>query len=42
MASIKQILGTYTEAIQEYKTILEKSPNYVPVLKGDLIMYYFL
>ncbi|XP_053375489.1 tetratricopeptide repeat protein 37-like [Mercenaria mercenaria] len=34
MASIKQTLGTYTEAIEEYKLILEKSPNYVPALKG--------
>ncbi|XP_060595460.1 tetratricopeptide repeat protein 37-like [Ruditapes philippinarum] len=34
MASIKQTLGTYTEAIEEYKIILEKSPNYVPALKG--------
>ncbi|KAL4223110.1 Tetratricopeptide repeat protein 37 [Mactra antiquata] len=34
LASIKQTLGTYTEAIDEYKLILEKSPNYVPALKG--------
>lgn len=34
IASIKQTLGTYTEAIEEYKLILDKSPNYVPALKG--------
>lgn len=35
MASIKQTLGTYTEAVEEYKLILDKSPNYVPALKGQ-------
>ena len=34
MASIKQTLCVYSEAIEEYKLILEKSPNYVPALKG--------
>ncbi|KAH9524909.1 Tetratricopeptide repeat protein 37 [Bulinus truncatus] len=33
-ANIKQILGHMTEAVQEYKKILEMSPAYVPVLKG--------
>ncbi|XP_071101530.1 superkiller complex protein 3-like [Haliotis cracherodii] len=34
IASIKQTLGEYPEAVAEYKTILEKSHNYVPALKG--------
>ncbi|GAB1600098.1 tetratricopeptide repeat protein 37-like [Argonauta hians] len=31
---IKQTLGLYTEAVTEYKLILEKEPKYVPALKG--------
>ncbi|XP_060062752.1 tetratricopeptide repeat protein 37-like [Ylistrum balloti] len=34
IAAIKQTLCIYTEAIVEYKVILERSPNYVPALKG--------
>ncbi|KAK3098545.1 hypothetical protein FSP39_020503 [Pinctada imbricata] len=34
IASIKQKLGTFKEAIEEYKVILEKSVNFVPALKG--------
>ncbi|XP_021379584.1 tetratricopeptide repeat protein 37-like [Mizuhopecten yessoensis] len=34
IAAIKQTLCMYTEAIAEYKVILERSPNYVPALKG--------
>ncbi|XP_033749913.1 LOW QUALITY PROTEIN: tetratricopeptide repeat protein 37-like [Pecten maximus] len=34
IAAIKQMLCMYTEAIVEYKVILERSPNYVPALKG--------
>ena len=41
MAAIKQTLGVYTEAIEEYKTILEKSPNYVPALKGRFDHFFF-
>ena len=41
MAAIKQTLGVYTEAIEEYKIILEKSPNYVPALKGRFDNIFF-
>ncbi|KAM9328956.1 superkiller complex protein 3 [Gastrophryne carolinensis] len=34
IASIKQILGTYKEAITEYLQIIKKSGDYVPALKG--------
>ncbi|KAK3606262.1 hypothetical protein CHS0354_037938 [Potamilus streckersoni] len=34
IASIKQTLGLYTDAINEYKLLLDRSPNYVPALKG--------
>ncbi|ESP01284.1 hypothetical protein LOTGIDRAFT_230642 [Lottia gigantea] len=34
IATIRQILGMYVEAIEEYKLILQKSPDYVPALKG--------
>ncbi|XP_075693260.1 superkiller complex protein 3 isoform X2 [Rhinoderma darwinii] len=34
IASIKQILGTYTEAVTEYQHIIRKSGEYVPALKG--------
>ncbi|XP_069137889.1 tetratricopeptide repeat protein 37-like isoform X1 [Argopecten irradians] len=34
IAAIKQTLCMYTEAIVEYKVILDRSPNYVPALKG--------
>ncbi|NP_001086571.1 tetratricopeptide repeat protein 37 [Xenopus laevis] len=34
IASIKQILGTYKEAVNEYQQILMKSGEYVPALKG--------
>ncbi|CAI9726438.1 repeat 37 [Octopus vulgaris] len=34
IAFIKQILGLYSEAVTEYKVILEKEPDYVPALKG--------
>ncbi|KAG9487998.1 hypothetical protein GDO78_007677 [Eleutherodactylus coqui] len=34
IASIKQILGTYTEAVTEYQSIIQKSGDYVPALKG--------
>ncbi|KAE8635771.1 hypothetical protein XENTR_v10002730 [Xenopus tropicalis] len=34
IASIKQILGTYKEAINEYQQIIRKSGDYVPALKG--------
>ncbi|KAL3865870.1 hypothetical protein ACJMK2_043219 [Sinanodonta woodiana] len=34
IASIKQTLGLYSDAIDEYKLILDRSPNYVPALKG--------
>ncbi|BFY97470.1 hypothetical protein BsWGS_00510 [Bradybaena similaris] len=34
IATIKHTLGSQSEAIQEYKHILEKSNNYVPALKG--------
>ncbi|KAG8598337.1 hypothetical protein GDO81_002570 [Engystomops pustulosus] len=34
IASIKQILGTYTEAVTEYQHIVQKSGEYVPALKG--------
>ncbi|XP_073534422.1 superkiller complex protein 3 [Phyllobates terribilis] len=34
IASIKQILGTYTEAVTEYQQILQKAGEYVPALKG--------
>ncbi|XP_076315267.1 tetratricopeptide repeat protein 37 [Tachypleus tridentatus] len=33
-ANIKQLLGSYKEAIEEYQCILELEPGYVPVLKG--------
>uniref|UniRef100_A0A8C5M4M7 SKI3 subunit of superkiller complex n=2 Tax=Leptobrachium leishanense TaxID=445787 RepID=A0A8C5M4M7_9ANUR len=34
IASIKQTLGTYKEAAQEYEQILKKAADYVPALKG--------
>ncbi|XP_063309755.1 superkiller complex protein 3 [Pelobates fuscus] len=34
IASIKQILGMYKEAVTEYQLILSKSADYVPALKG--------
>ncbi|XP_073447000.1 superkiller complex protein 3 isoform X3 [Dendrobates tinctorius] len=34
IASIKQLLGTYTEAVTEYQHIVQKSGEYVPALKG--------
>ncbi|KAM3940662.1 superkiller complex protein 3 isoform 1-T2 [Leptodactylus fuscus] len=34
IASIKQILGTYKEAVTEYQHIIQKSGEYVPALKG--------
>ncbi|KAK3788293.1 hypothetical protein RRG08_027026 [Elysia crispata] len=34
IASIKHTLGLAAEAIEEYKMILQKSPTYVPALKG--------
>ncbi|KAG8456369.1 hypothetical protein GDO86_002230 [Hymenochirus boettgeri] len=34
IASIKQILGTYKEAITQYQGILRMSGDYVPALKG--------
>ncbi|CAG5130134.1 unnamed protein product, partial [Candidula unifasciata] len=34
IATIKHTLGSQSEAIQEYKYILEMSHNYVPALKG--------
>ncbi|XP_040277485.1 tetratricopeptide repeat protein 37 isoform X1 [Bufo bufo] len=34
IASIKQILGTYAEAVTEYQHIIQKSAEYVPALKG--------
>ncbi|XP_055874018.1 tetratricopeptide repeat protein 37-like [Biomphalaria glabrata] len=34
IANIKHVLGEMAMAIIEYKKILEKSPDYVPVLKG--------
>ncbi|XP_068103803.1 superkiller complex protein 3 [Hyperolius riggenbachi] len=34
IASIKQILGTYKEAVLEYLQIIKKSGEYVPALKG--------
>lgn len=34
IASIKQILGTYKEAVTEYQHIVQKSGEYVPALKG--------
>ena len=40
MAAIKQTLGVYTEAIEEYKIILGKSPNYVPALKGRFDLFF--
>ncbi|XP_013777093.1 tetratricopeptide repeat protein 37-like [Limulus polyphemus] len=33
-ANIKQLLGSYKEAIEEYQCILKLEPGYVPVLKG--------
>ncbi|XP_076443971.1 tetratricopeptide repeat protein 37-like [Babylonia areolata] len=34
LASIKQTMGALTEALQEYSLILDKTPHYVPALKG--------
>ncbi|XP_052801085.1 tetratricopeptide repeat protein 37-like [Mya arenaria] len=34
IASIKQTLGQYQEALEEYKMILDQSDDYVPALKG--------
>ncbi|XP_075037195.1 superkiller complex protein 3 [Mixophyes fleayi] len=34
IASIKQILGTYKEAVTEYQQVVKKSGEYVPALKG--------
>ncbi|XP_052248166.1 tetratricopeptide repeat protein 37-like isoform X1 [Dreissena polymorpha] len=34
IASIKQALGQYTEALQEYTHILRQAEDYVPALKG--------
>ncbi|XP_053557471.1 SKI3 subunit of superkiller complex protein isoform X2 [Bombina bombina] len=34
MASIKQVLGTYKEAVTEYQQIIKKAGEYVPALKG--------
>lgn len=34
IAGIKHILGLAAEAIEGYKTVLQKSPTYVPALKG--------
>lgn len=34
IAAIKQTLGMFTEAIDEYKLILSRDPEYVPALKG--------
>lgn len=34
LASIKQTLGLYSEAVEEYQGILEKSVDYIPALKG--------
>ncbi|XP_012943920.1 tetratricopeptide repeat protein 37 isoform X2 [Aplysia californica] len=34
IASIKQTLGSLSEAVQEYKQVLGMSAHYVPVLKG--------
>ena len=38
MASIKQRLGVLTEAADEYRAILDKSADYVPALKGGLLI----
>ena len=35
IASIKQTLGEYSEAVDEYKTILAQEHDYVPALKGS-------
>ncbi|KAM8960803.1 superkiller complex protein 3 [Pelodytes ibericus] len=34
IASIKQLLGSYKEAVTEYQQIIRKSAEYVPALKG--------
>lgn len=36
LAAIKQLLCVHSEAIREYKLILEMQHDYVPALKGDL------
>ena len=43
IASIKQALGMCLEAIDDYKGILETTPNYLPALKGghDLSRRHF-
>ena len=40
MASIKQTLGEFKEAVDEYLAILQQSPSYVPALKGNLCISF--
>ena len=34
LAAIKQVIGTYAEAVTAYEEVLDKKADYVPALKG--------
>ena len=34
IATIKHTLCEYTEAVEDYKSVLQKQPGYVPALTG--------
>ena len=42
IASIKQALGLYDDAIKDYLTVLSKLDNHIPTLKGLGEAYYLL
>jgi hypothetical protein len=40
IASIKQVLGLYEEAVSDYLIVLNELPNHIPSLKGIGEAYY--
>ena len=40
LAAIKQLLCVHSEAIKEYKLILEMQHDYVPALKGKVSIWF--
>ena len=40
LAAIKQLLCVHSEAIKEYKLILEMQHDYVPAMKGKVSIWF--
>lgn len=46
IATIKHLIGSYTESVNEFRIVLERNPDYLPGLKGhadaclSLVKYY--